>query len=413
MKKRAFALFWAILEIFMISGCGSREERGENVSVQTPSTPCFSAVVSSMSESPASTLSEPPETTAPEIGNETFLEYGGLCLYDFKTQMSPGRGKEDILLPTEAYYGLKAYTAGRDVYIKAYDNTESALEITSAFIERADGAVYPVSITYSYAKLPTESENGLLTITAAFSNGSDVSLCVYLTEERAWLCRAEELSPDELSAYKTRRAKLAQKLHDRNATPKTSASLENVTYPCPELGENYRCDTGRWAELSYTLVKPEWSDERKLLAFFDWITENIAYDTYGTGLSQFSRAGHFMDYSGKYSVYELRAGVCMDYAHILLIMCRANGIPATTIGSKSRNHIWNVVYINGRWVEIDVTCSARYEVTSEDASARSLFANRQPYDGFCDVILRKNPYCAFSNDTFVKFCLQENSDKIY
>lgn len=408
MKKRAFTLFLAVM---LLAGCNSSEEQNENVSVQT-SAPKSSAV-SSSSVSLISTPSEPPETRAPEIDNETFLEYGELCLYDFKTQMSAGRGKEDILLPTEAYYGLNAYTVGRDVYIKAYDNTDSALEITSSSIETADGAVNSVTITHYYTKLPTENENSLLKIRAAFSNGLDVSLCVYLTDESAWLCRAEKLTEKELSEYKTRRAKLAQKLRDRNVTPKTCVSLDKVTYPCPEFDENFRCDTERWAELSYTLVKPEWSEERKILAFFDWITENIAYDTYSTELSLFSRAGHHMDYSGKYSVYELRAGVCMDYAHILLIMCRANDIPATTIGSKSRNHIWNVVYINDRWVEIDVTCSAKYEVTSEDTSARSLFGNRQPYDGFCDVILRKNPYCAFSDDTFVKFCLQENSDKIY
>lgn len=408
MKKRAFALFLAVL---LLGGCNSREEQSANVSVQN-SAPKSSAV-SSSSENLISAPSEPPETRAPEIDNETFLEYGELCLYDFKTQMSAGRGKEDILLSTEAYYGLKAYTVGRDVYIKAYDNTDSALEITSASLETADGAVKFVTITDHYTKLPTEDENGLLKVGAAFSNGLDASLCVYLTDESAWLCQAEKLTEKELSEYKTRRVKLAQKLRDRNVTPKNSVSLDNVTYPCPEFDENFRCDTERWAEFSHTLVKPEWSEERKLLAFFDWITENIAYDTYGTELSLFSRAGYHMDYSGKYSVYDLRAGVCMDYAHILLIMCRANGIPATTIGSKSRNHIWNVVYINGRWVELDATCSAKYEVTSEDTSARSLFGNRQPYDGFCDVILRKNPYCALSDDTFVKFCLQENSDKIY
>ncbi len=406
MKKRVSAL---VCGIFLLAGCNSSAEISSSVPAATPE--LVSAESSSAAESPISQIPETPK--APEITNETFLENGEFTLYNFSGKMSAGRGREDILLSSEAYYGLTAYTIESDVYVKAYNNTDNSLEITSAVLESEDGISRFVTITRSFTKLPTENMNGLLCVSARFSNDETVSLHIYKTEGRSWLCQAEKLSPDELKAYKTRRSKLARKLKERNVNPKNCVSLDSVTYPCPSFDENYRCDTRRWAELSNELVKPEWSSERKLLAFFDWITENIAYDTYGAETSPFSRAGFHMDYSGKYSVYELRAGVCMDYAHILLIMCRAHGIPATTIGSKSRNHVWNVVYINERWREIDVTCSARYEVTSEDCSKRTVFGNRQPYDGFGDILLRKNPYCALTDDTFVKFCLQENSEKIY
>lgn len=406
MKKRALAM---LLAVIMLSGCKNGKEPPT-----VPVSSLASSEASSSAEHSTPPVSRTPETPeAPEITNETFLACGEYTLYDLSEKMSAGRGRGDILLSSEAYYGVTAYTAGRSVYIKAYNNTDDTLEITGAVIEDADGVSRSVTITRDFTILPTHGMNGLLCVNAAFSNGQDVTLYMYLNESSAWLCQAEKLSPEDASAYKTRREKLARKLRERNVRPKNCVSLDAVTYPCPQFDESYRCDTQLWAELSNELVKPEWSEERKLLAFFDWITENIAYDTYGAETSTFSRAGANMDYSGKYSVYELRAGVCMDYAHILLIMCRAHGIPATTIGSKSRNHVWNVVFINDRWREIDVTCSARYEVISEDCSKRTAFGNRQPYDGFGDVILRKNPYCGLSDDTFVNFCLQENSERIY
>lgn len=406
MKKRAFALFLATV---LLAGCQSAAEFPSSVPVLASAPAPAEASSSEVSE-----VHEVPEIPeVPEITGETFLELGEYTLYDFGAKRSAGRGRRDVPLPTEANYGLTAYTSGRDIYVKAYKNSENAPEITEAVLENTDGVSLPVAITREFTKLSTENMNGLLRVNAVFSNEQTVTLYMYAGESSAWLCRAEKLSPDELRAYRTRREKLARKLKERNVKPKNCVSLDAVTYPCPEFDESYRCDTRLWAELSNELVEPEWSDERKLLAFFDWITENIAYDTYGAEVSPFSRAGAHMDYSGKYSVYELRAGVCMDYAHILLIMCRAHGIPATTIGSKSRNHIWNLVYVNDRWTEIDITCSAEYEVTSEDCSVRTVFGNRQPYDGFGDILLRKNPFCELSDDTFVRFCLQENSENIY
>ena len=406
MKKRALAM---LLAVIMLSGCKNGKEPPT-----VPVSSLASSEASSSAEHSTPPVSRTPETPeAPEITNETFLAHGEFTLYDFRGRMSVGRGRGDVFLPSEAYYGLTAYTDGGGVYVKAYDNTDSSLEVTDAVIEDTDGASQPITITRDFTELPAENMNGLLRVNAAFSNGQTAAIYIYRNESSAWLCQAERLSPEEISAYKTRREKLARKLRERNVRPKNCVSLDAVTYPCPEFDESYRCDTRLWAELSNELVKPEWSEERKLLAFFDWITENIAYDTYGAESAPFSRAGARMDYSGKYSVYELRAGVCMDYAHILLIMCRAHGIPATTIGSKSRNHVWNVVFINDRWTEIDVTCSAGYEVTTEDCSKRTVFGNRQPYDGFGDVLLRKNPYCGLSDDTFVNFCLQENSERIY
>jgi transglutaminase-like putative cysteine protease len=64
--------------------------------------------------------------------------------------------------------------------------------------------------------------------------------------------------------------------------------------------------------------------------------------------------------------FALRAGVCQDHTHMMLGICRANGIPARYVSGyfyeknspNLASHAWVDVYINapeGQWVSIDIT----------------------------------------------------------
>ena len=52
-------------------------------------------------------------------------------------------------------------------------------------------------------------------------------------------------------------------------------------------------------------------------------------------------------------------GVCQDYAHILIALCRQQGIPARYIAGfmigEGATHAWVEVYVNGKWLGIDPT----------------------------------------------------------
>lgn len=54
-----------------------------------------------------------------------------------------------------------------------------------------------------------------------------------------------------------------------------------------------------------------------------------------------------------------REGVCQDYAHIMLALCRYQGIPARyaagLILGEGYTHAWVEVYIDGRWQGMDPT----------------------------------------------------------
>jgi transglutaminase-like putative cysteine protease len=65
-------------------------------------------------------------------------------------------------------------------------------------------------------------------------------------------------------------------------------------------------------------------------------------------------------------VLELGAGVCQDFAHVLIAACRANGLPARYVsgylydpkadGGASASHAWVDVFVPGEgWISLDPT----------------------------------------------------------
>lgn len=56
---------------------------------------------------------------------------------------------------------------------------------------------------------------------------------------------------------------------------------------------------------------------------------------------------------------EMGCGVCQDYSHILISVCRFYGIPARYVAGIQKGigetHAWVEVYENGFWVGVDVT----------------------------------------------------------
>ena len=116
-------------------------------------------------------------------------------------------------------------------------------------------------------------------------------------------------------------------------------------------------------------------DLSKAKAIANWISENIYYDfdyLYGTTSTTSETA---------IDVINTRTTVCRGYSALMNALCRTAGIPSIRIlgyadssggwtyenvhgSEKSRaNHMWNEVYVNGRWLIIDTTWNSlnRYE----------------------------------------------------
>ena len=369
--------------------------------------------------------SEAPVLTAPEQGayykervldtkSEEFVEYttgnGELSfsqyyapyLFNFKTSMSVGYSLNDTdnQLPVEADYGIRGEFDGSIAIVRTYDHTNRGLFVTKSYIEGLDESV-DKKISYSFSETPKLCEmknlpNGLYRISVTFSNYSTCELYYLVNGDEYQFCQmvmagTSTIDPaHNINDIRKRRTHLSKLLNEWNVTPENSLDVSIIKYPQKDFFMNgrqvWRCDTEKWADLSDEIVNPSWSDERKAFAICDWLSQNIAYDKYVSDVLNEDRSQTAVDFMGKYSVWNLRAGVCRDFGQIFAIMCRRQGIPAEVIGNE--NHLWNIVYLNGKWLEVDLCISVSEYVKTADTTVHTN-ANHN-YSGMLNMIPQNN-----------------------
>ena len=87
--------------------------------------------------------------------------------------------------------------------------------------------------------------------------------------------------------------------------------------------------------------------------------------------------------------FDLRRGVCQDYAHILLAMCRLERIPcryiAGMIPGEGATHAWTEIYNEGEWRILDPThnreCDDTYIKISSGRDAKDCSINQGVFYG--------------------------------
>ena len=98
------------------------------------------------------------------------------------------------------------------------------------------------------------------------------------------------------------------------------------------------------------------SGSERVLAILDWIGANIDYE-HGVSDSETTAARTFID----------RAGVCRDFTHLGLTLCRASGIPARAVSAYAHRldppdfHAVFEVWLGGGWWLVDPTRLAPVE----------------------------------------------------
>lgn len=364
--------------------------------------------------------------TVDGIGNETFLTYDSICqkyrpagdqkcyLYNFNTSLSMGFGADGSVLPTEADYGIRGWLDGKMITCILYDHTRKKA-LRNIYLQALDESAYneaaDIQTVAAFAIDGSTFANGLYRVGADFSDGRQLALYFYVNGSEIWLCEQKSMAISTESNYAARRKDLNTVLQNGNVTPENSLSLEKLYYPFKATADGIRCDTQLWIDLSNTIIDDSWSDEYKLYVIQAWVRENIAYDTYISNELSHSRAQFYRDLSGAQSVYDLRAGVCFDYVNIIAILCRAHGIPTVTIGSESMNHVWNVVYVNNRWMEYDACLSDQYSV-GEDTTVRTK-TGEPLYDGIYSPIVVNNETGKMPSDALANQYLQWDTNYLY
>jgi transglutaminase-like putative cysteine protease len=103
----------------------------------------------------------------------------------------------------------------------------------------------------------------------------------------------------------------------------------------------------RFAQRQFGKIAPGGA---RALAILDWLHENVDY-VHGVSTSTTGAAGTFID----------RAGVCRDFTHLGMTLCRAAGIPARAVAAYALAldppdfHAVFEVFLDGGWWLVDPT----------------------------------------------------------
>ncbi len=148
----------------------------------------------------------------------------------------------------------------------------------------------------------------------------------------------------------------------------------------PYLFPSRYCQSDMFRTEAANLVNPDDSPYEQVLTIVQWLSENIQYVSGSTN-----------EQSSAIDVMEQREGVCRDFAHLGITLCRALTIPAryTTVYAYQLEpqdfHACFEVNIGGQWLLFDATGLAPLNgmiriSTGRDASdtaVASLFGNIQ------------------------------------
>lgn len=104
--------------------------------------------------------------------------------------------------------------------------------------------------------------------------------------------------------------------------------------------------------LSDEICKDAETDEQKVMAIYNWIIDNITDDD---------------NYNCTYQYFDVKktlltkTGVCFDFSNLFAALCRSQQIPCLVLDGYryedfSSKHVWNRVYFDGSWYNLDVTC---------------------------------------------------------
>ena len=143
--------------------------------------------------------------------------------------------------------------------------------------------------------------------------------------------------------------------HDWNELPPEVLIYTRPSRYCPSD------QFGRFVQRAFG----ETSGGARILAILNWIHENIDYEP-GVSDSETTAARTFID----------RAGVCRDFTHLGITLCRASGIPARAVSAYAHElvppdfHAGFEVWLDGGWWLVDPTRLAPIEGLVRIASGR-------------------------------------------
>lgn len=356
------------------------EETAQNQSTETiPET----VPESEPTNVPLVETAEPAETTEPVVVDATWhestklhdglnvnsaLKFEDRLIWNFSDCTAIGKSAtEDIVTATEADYGFIIRVIDNDtVIVDPYDNSNTNIVPVAVTAEVASGDYESTETSDTYEITGyADCTNGLGIIKVTFSDDIILTAGVFKENDRLY---AVNINKNTAKATRIINCRLAfESLMDKaGITEADAVYTDPIYYPIVPINPGETTDTAYWVKESSNIVESDWSDARKVMAFYNYIIDNFAYDKWIVSKGEHSRWLYYNDFTGKYYISQTHVGVCEDFSQVFAILCRAQGIPALEI--HNGKHAMAAVYVEdyGRWILVDTTADIMHDAYQED-----------------------------------------------
>lgn len=120
------------------------------------------------------------------------------------------------------------------------------------------------------------------------------------------------------------------------------------------------------------ILKDGMSDRDKIKAFHDYVINNTVYDSERNDLMHNNISPSYDNMSHKANgVLKNHIALCSGYTDLMAIFLSTIGIPNYKIAN--REHIWNAVYLDGKWYHLDLTWDDPVTTTGENVLLYDFF----------------------------------------
>ena len=144
-----------------------------------------------------------------------------------------------------------------------------------------------------------------------------------------------------------------------NITVVKQYSSENITYINSEL-----------EKITKEIITEDMTTREKILAFHDYIIDYAEYDKVREENMDDTKFKDSTTHTA-YGLLETRKALCGGYTDITAIFLSQIGI--SNINITGNKHIWNLVYLDGNWLHLDVTWDDPYTKTGESILQHDYF----------------------------------------
>ncbi|MDE6662393.1 MAG: Ig-like domain-containing protein [Lachnospiraceae bacterium] len=129
-----------------------------------------------------------------------------------------------------------------------------------------------------------------------------------------------------------------------------------ATYITPEYINNLDdAAFKRETQAALSSVKPGMSNLQKAIVLHDYLVVNCEYD-YDNYLAEINKTGAIPNESySAYGVLVKRTAVCEGYALAYKYLLNQVGIECCMVSSDKMNHAWNLIKLDGKYYQVDVT----------------------------------------------------------